>query len=368
MCPKNKKNKRLMAHKRAEIKASLKKGLPPGSLVYLGLENDTQPVLQHLKFNPNECSETSLDINTFQVKTISEEGWVNWIQLIGIHDAGYVGKIGERFGFDNLVLEDILNTEHRPSFEEMENHLFISMKIFEYTPDNMDLCTRQFSMILGPHHVISFHESDIDFFNALTNRIKTSGGRIRQKSNDYLFYALLDIVVDSYYETVEKIEEVLEKIEDEVNNSPSQEIPVQIELHRKHLLRMRRMIYPFRDALVKITRDDIDLIDDVNEKYFRDVYEHSLHVLENIDNLLENCISIKDLYMSNMSMKMNKVIQILTIYTLIFSPITFIAGLYGMNFEFMPELHVRYGYFYVIGIMILIVTVMLAFFKRKKWL
>ncbi|MBN2165009.1 MAG: magnesium/cobalt transporter CorA [Marinilabiliaceae bacterium] len=348
-------------------KPSIKKGLPPGSLIYIGTNPLDVPKIKLVQFNFNTFEEKVINL---QIESIPdpEKDVINWYQLFGINNPDFIKSIGNTFKLDNLVLEDILNTHHRTKLEVYEHYIFLVLKTIKFNNVSCEIVKSHLCIICKDDSLITFQENNHSFFSPIINRIKMGKGKIKTKNYDYLAYTIIDMVVDSYIETIEELNDSLEEIEFEINNEPNQKLLIRLEQNRKTILNIRKLIIPLREITSEILRDDNDFIEKTNEKYFRDVYDHTLHLIESVDNLIEMNNSIKDLYHSTISFKLNQIMQILTIYTVIFTPITFIAGLYGMNFINMPELKYKYGYFIILVAMLLIVSGMFIYFKRKKWL
>jgi magnesium transporter len=279
-----------------------------------------------------------------------------------------MSHLGELYQFDTLILEDILNTEHRPKFEELENYIFLTIKSLSLDKETMTVNSEQISLLTGANYLISFQENHNPLFNSIIDRIKLARGKIRYKQEDYLMYTLLDVVVDNYFEIIETIGENLEDLEDEIYANPGKDSLQKIQLNKKALLTLQKIIFPLRDEIGSLLKSECKQINPNNRKYFRDVYDHLFHMGDSIENLLEINSSVKDIYLSNLSFKMNQIIQTLTIFTAIFTPLTFLAGLYGMNFQYMPELSWRYGYFVLLGFMAISAAGLIIYLRRKKWL
>jgi len=265
------------------------------------------------------------------------------------------------------VLEDILNTETRPKIEITDDYLFIVMKLVLFNPEHKILETEQVSFILGRTFLFSFSEKSDEIFNPIKERIATQLGKIRKKGPDYLLYALMDIVVDNYFLALEKIEERIETLDDEVINNPERSQIESIYNLRNLLLMMRRSIWPYREIVNQLIKDDSDLLDDSIEPYLRDLYDHTIHITETIEQQREITNGLMEIYLSMMSNKMNEVMKVLTVIATIFIPLTFIVGIYGMNFKYMPELDVPWAYYAVWGVMFAVVVTMVIYFRRKNW-
>ena len=344
-----------------------KVGLPPGSITYIGEERLEDAILEMISYNVNDLSKNTYDnCKTLHKNLLSNS--VNWINVDGIHDDTLTHEFHTVFNFDLLMLEDITDTNERPKAEEYDNYLFFSLKMLHYDKNSKTLESEQISLILGRNYVISFQEKTGDVFEYIRKRIDNPKGQLRSKKNDYLFYALIDSIVDNYFIAIENIGNTLEELEDEIFSDPSQKSLEKIQANKNILLTLRRSIYPLRESISKLLRENDKFIEPETIKYFNDVYDHTIQIIEIIESYKDVVSGLKDSYLSSLSLKMNKVMQVLTIMSTIFIPLTFIVGIYGMNFDNIPELHWQNGYFYFWGISVTIVIGLLVFFKRKRWL
>jgi len=347
-------------------RSSSKIGLPPGSIVYLGEKR-----VEKVTIKVTEYDEAGAE--TYEIKSVKEidpftdTPQVTWVSVCGLHETDFLKQIGEKFKVHPLVLEDILNPDTRPKIEVTDDYLFIVMKLVLFNPEQKILETEQVSFILGRNFLFSFSERTDDIFNPVKERIASQLGKIRKRGSDYLLYALMDIVVDNYFLALEKTEERIEMLDEEVINRPDQSQIQNIYNLRNLLLTMRRSIWPSREIVNQLIKDDSDLLDDSIEPYLRDLYDHTIHINETIEQQREITNGLMEIYLSMMSNKMNEVMKVLTVIATIFIPLTFIVGIYGMNFHYMPELEWPWAYFAVWGVMIGITLLMLYFFKRKKW-
>ncbi|MFT3739040.1 MAG: magnesium/cobalt transporter CorA [Breznakibacter sp.] len=350
------------------MKRSKKAGLPPGSLVYLGKVRKDEAEAHFMCFNPETLIEQA---HIKKVKPIFDgikSEYVNWLSVNGIHNTDLIQELGESFNLESLILEDILNTDHRPKFEETENAVFFTLKLIAFDKKLASIDSEQVSFVLGSNYVISFQENHSEIFTPIIDRIRQNKGRIRRKGNDYLMYAFVDILVDNYFEVVEDIEQNLDDIEDSLGSINDKQTLFSLQLNKRALQSLRRYITPLRDQVSSLIRSETEYISEHNIKYFRDLQDHLFHIVESIDNLLEINESIKEMHMSNLSLRMNQIMQTLTLFTAIFTPLTFLAGVYGMNFENIPELKWHNGYLILWGIWVVIATWLLYVFKRRKWL
>jgi len=291
---------------------------------------------------------------------------VNWINIDGALNSPVIDEISQHFKIHHLMLEDIRNVEHRPKADEYDDNLFFTLKML-YGINDKTIDYEHISFVLGKNYLISFQEKEGDIFGALRDRIKLDTGIIRKRSADYLLYRLIDNIVDSYYSVLEEIGLHVEQIEENISKNPQMEDFRQIQELKKDFIYLRKVVYPLREALNKIIKNENGCIEENNIKYFSDVYDHVIHLLDSLDTYKDLTSTLMDLYMNTINYKMNEVMKLLTIITSIFIPLSFIAGIYGMNFEFMPELHSKWGYPAVLMFMAVIGVGMIIYFKRKKW-
>jgi magnesium transporter len=348
-------------------KASSKSGLIPGTLIHIGNKKTDKIKLTEFTFDESEFKEIEIDDIEHFNPSLNKD-IVTWLNMDGIHKVEVVEKIGDLFGLHKLLLEDVLNTQHRPKAEYYEGHLFFTLKMLGLNKTKNKIVSEQVSIVLGKEYLVSFQEKEGDLFEQVRNRIRTKKGKIRQKKSDYLFYALIDAVVDNYFLIIENFSERVEELEEQVLINPNEGTLGEIQKLKKQLIILRKAVYPLREAISSIVKDDENLFDNENAKYLRDVYDHTLHIIDGIESQRDVVSGLKDLYISEISNRMNNTMKVLTIIATIFIPLTFIAGIYGMNFENMPELHAKWGYFGVLGVMIVITIGMIVYFKKKKWL
>ncbi|GAB5557760.1 MAG: magnesium/cobalt transporter CorA [Schleiferiaceae bacterium] len=343
-------------------------GAAPGSLVYTG--NRSQDISFDLVEYGPEGMDEERDLGPEVLNKKARTGYVQWININGIHDTDLVREIGENAGIPVLFLEDLLNVNQRPKMEvdPGSQNIFVTVKMLRYTSEKKHLDSEQVSFILTPDKLYSFQEIKGDVFEPVRNRLRHGNIRIRQNGIDYLLYALIDTIIDHYFFILEEIEEDLEQLEDSIFENTDTRHLQEIQVHRKNIFTLKRAIFPLREAVAEIRTEELDLISDHTRNYLRDVYDHVIQLIDLTDVLKEFNGGLKDVYLNTVSLKMNQIMQVLTIMSTIFIPLTFIAGIYGMNFEYMPELHAKHGYFWVLGIMVVMVVGMVFFFRRKKWL
>jgi len=293
---------------------------------------------------------------------------VTWLNIDGLHEVDIIEKIGQHFGIHALVLEDIVHTSQRPKIEDFESYIFIVLKMLEYDNANNEILDEQFSLVMGKNFVITFQENVGDIFDPLRERIRSNNARLRKTNADYLTYAMIDAVVDNYFVILEKLGEKIEDLEDELLSDPSLHTLNQIHQIKRKLITLRKSVWPLREVISSLEREDSPLISKATNIFIRDIYDHTIRVIETLETYRDMIAGMLDTYLSSVSVKMNEVMKLLTIIATIFIPLTFFAGIYGMNFEYMPELKWRWGYFTMWGLMVLIALGMIFYFRRKKWL
>jgi magnesium transporter len=348
-------------------KRSPKVGLPPGTLVHIG-----EKKVEKARITIMDYDETNLEEK--EAKTIEEsfpfkdKPTVTWINIDGLHEVEIIEKLGSHFGLHPLLLEDILNTDQRPKMEDYGDYIFVVLKML-YPGENKDeIEAEQVSLILGSNFIISLQESEGDVFNPIRDRIRKSKGRIRKTGSDYLAYALLDAIVDNYFLILENISEKIEDTEQQLATNPSSETLQYIRELKNEMIFLRKSIWPLRELINGLERCESTLIHQSTGAYLRDVYDHTIQIIDTVESYRDMISGMVDIYLSSISNKMNEVMKVLTIFASIFIPLTFVAGLYGMNFEFMPELKWHWGYFALLAVMALIGISLVFYFKRKRWL
>ncbi len=355
--------------KSKRIKNNIKKaGLPPGTLVYTGqkkLESVKITVIDYDEQNFQEKQVTKIE-DCFEYKT---KPTVTWINIDGLHDVETIEKIGNQYDIHPLVLEDILHTGQRPKFEEAEQYIYIVLMMLRYDDENQSVIMEQVSLVLGKNFVISFQEDiEGDVFEQIRDRIRNAKGKIRKMESDYLMHALLDAIVDGYFIILEKFGDKIEILEDQLMNNPAKSTLEQIHYLKREMIYLRKSVWPLRELISSLERSESELIKESTTAYIRDLYDHTIQVIDTVESFRDMAAGMLDLYLSSISNKMNEVMKVLTIITTIFIPLTFVAGIYGMNFDNMPELDWKYGYAAVLIFMLALFAGMIYYFKRKKWL
>ncbi|BBO91124.1 magnesium/cobalt transporter CorA [Desulfosarcina ovata] len=342
-------------------------GSAPGTLIHVGEKKTDRVHLSMMHYAGAELIEQSLDgIETALPRL--KPGATTWINIDGIHDVTLIEQIGRLFHIHPLTLEDILNTTMRPKDEAFDEYLFVVLKMVRYDATDCLITAEQISLILGENVLLSFQEAAGDVFEPVRERIRKGKGRIRTAGCDYLAYALLDAIVDHYYVILEKLGERLEALEESIDEDADAGMREEIHDIRRELIYLRKQVWPLREVVAHLLKGDNPFIGETTGMFLRDVYDHTIQAIDTIESFRDTLSSLQDLYLSTISNRMNEVMKVLTIIATIFIPISFIAGVYGMNFSHMPELGWRWGYLTVWLVIIAVVVAMLLFFKRKKWL
>ncbi|MCB1648665.1 MAG: magnesium/cobalt transporter CorA [Pseudomonadales bacterium] len=347
-------------------KRGKKVGAPPGTLLHVGDAHTDSTSLSLATYN-QEQYQLSKPGQASELQRDSFKGQVIWLNIEGVHDATVVQSVGELFGLHPLVMEDILNTDQRPKMEVHEHYLYIVLKVLNFDANESQARVEQISLILGKDFVLSFQESKDDIFQGVRTRLE-SGRRIRALGPDYLCYALIDTIVDNYFMLLEQFGDQVELLEEELLSNPSPETLQRIHHYKREMLLLRKAVWPLREVLTSMIRDDSTLIQQETQLYLRDVYDHTIHIMDTVDTIRDLLAGMLDLYISSTSNRMNEIMKVLTIFASIFMPLTFIAGIYGMNFQYMPELAIRWAYPAVMIIMALIGVGLALYFRWKKWL
>lgn len=351
--------------KRNTKRYSVKAGLPPGTLVLIGNHREELVTIELIDYSGESYQENEVD-NIESLADSLKTSTVSWVNINGIHNTNAIEAIGKMYGIHKLVLEDILNTDHRPKVEPFEEYVFFTMKMMWYNEEEY-LEKEQISIVFSKTYVLCFQEKKGDIFDPIRERIRTDSGLIRRRGTDYLVYRLIDSVVDNYFIIIEKIEEKVEDLEDAITADTDEDHTRSIQYMKREIITLKRALLPLREAVSGLEKGVTELVDPSNEKYFKDVYDHLIQIADTLENNREVLSGLMDMQMANMSNRMNQVMKVLTVIASLFIPLTFIAGVYGMNFVNMPELQYKYGYFAVWGLMIAVFIGMLLFFKRKKW-
>jgi magnesium transporter len=348
-----------------------KSGLAPGTLVHIG-EKPAEPVrITTIDFDAEHLEERSVP-SVEECYPLRDSSTVTWINVDGVHEIDVIRKLGEHFALHPLLLEDIVHTNQRPKIEEFEDYVCIVLRMLSLKRGEaggaVTLANEQISIVLAPHWVITFQERPGDAFDPLRQRIRENRGRVRRSGPDYLAYTLMDVVVDNYFTVLERFGDEIEGLEAELMERPGLETLGEIQRLKRVMIDVRRVVWPARDVISELLRGDVDRFEEPTLIFMRDAYDHAVRVVDLTETFREMVGGMHDLYLSQASNRMNEVMKLLTVIATVFIPLTFIVGVYGMNFDNMPELHWRFGYWYVWGAMVLAAIGLIFVFKRKHFL
>jgi magnesium transporter len=349
---------------------SAKAGLPPGTLLYIGERKTDHVRLTLIQYRDGFFNQQELkSVDEFlAIYTGTESGTITWVDIGGLHDVQLIEQIGKAFQLHPLLLEDIVNTEQRPKREDYGHVIYVVAKMLCLDAPRTGILTEQISLVTGERLLLSFQENGTDVWAPIRERLRTGKGRLAAAGTDYLLYSLLDAVVDNYFAVLEFIGEQLEQIEDRLLAAPNPETLQELHALKREMLRIRRATWPLREALSGLGRGESPLIAESTRLYMRDVYDHTVQVIDSLETLRDTEAEMLDVYLSSMSNRMTAVMKVLTIITTIFMPLSFIASVYGMNFRYMPGLDSRWGYPLVLTFMVAIGLVMIFLFHKKRWL
>lgn len=346
---------------------SKKAGTAPGTLIHIGERKSDRAKITLIEYGADRADRRVIS-SLEEIETPSHPSqMIRWINVDGLHDTSLIEAIGKRFDIHPLTLEDIVNAGQRPKAEDFDTYIYAVIKMLHYQGEGAVITSEQVSLIIRDGLLISFQEQEGDIFDPIRERIEKGSGRIRHSGSDYLAYCLIDTVVDHYYQILETFGEELELLEEALIENPKPEI-----LHRVHELKretiyLRKQIWPLRETINNLSRNESKFISEPTRLFMRDIHDHTVQVIEIIESYRDILTGLIDLYMSGISNKMNEVMKVLTIIATIFIPVTFVAGVYGMNFKYMPELDWPWGYAGAWGVMVCIAVVMVFYFKKKNW-
>jgi len=347
-------------------KRSKKAGLSPGTLMHIGNTYADQSKITVIRYEENFFEKKEVS-SAADLSGEKDKPGKLWIDIIGLQDVALLGNIGNLFGLHPLILEDILNTDQRPKIEDLTDYLYIVLRNF-HNHENDTLPSEQVSIVLGKNFILSFQEKESALFEPVRERLAGDKGKIRKAGCDYLVHALIDNVVDNYFILLEDMEERIEKLEDDLIRQTAPAKLQSIHILKRELIFLRKSLWPLRETISSLQRSDSPLIDEPNALYFKDIFDHIIAIIDTVDTFRDMLSGMLDIYLSSASMKLNEVMKVLTIIATIFMPLTFLAGVYGMNFKYMPELELPWGYFAVLAVMLTIALLMLKFFRKKKWI
>lgn len=348
-------------------KMSKKSGTAPGTLVHIGERKTDRVHITVVDYVSDQLRELELE-TADDALALKETQTTTWLNIDGIHNLELIENIGKQFDIHPLTLEDIVNTGQRPKVEEFDNYLYIVLKMIHVAEDSNEIRSEQVSLVLGNTFLISFQEAPEDVFDPVRERIRKGRSRIRKGGVDYLAYALMDAVVDHYFVILEKVGAAIEALEEDLLTDPTPKTMQSIHDLKRELIYLRRQVWPTREVINTVAKGDLSLVQENTVVFFRDVYDHTIQIVDTIESYRDVLSGMLDLYLSTISNRMNEVMKVLTIIATIFIPITFVAGIYGMNFKFIPELEWKWGYPAFWILVSGLVLIMFGFFRRKKWL
>jgi len=348
------------------MKRSKKTGLPPGTLIHIGEKKTDRVKITIIDYDEKGFQE--IEANSIEeCFPYRDKSTVSWINIGGLHDVEVIERVGKHFGLHPLLLEDVLNTGQRPKLDDYGSYLFIILKMLCCNEEDT-IEAEQISLILSSNLVISFQEDVGDVFNPVRERIRNNKGRVRKVGADYLVYTLMDAIVDNYFIILEKVGERMEDLEEELVTNPTKETLLEIHELKREMIFLRKSVWPLREVVGSLERGESSLIDVSTVSYLRDLYDHTIQVVDTIETFRDLISGMLDIYLSSISNRMNEVMKVLTVIATTFIPITFIAGIFGMNFEYMPELKLHWGYPAVLILMFIIGGSMLVYFRKRGWL
>lgn len=348
-------------------KRAKKAGQPPGTAIYTGDKNNRPATVTVINYDANQYQERI--VQEVKPGEFKNEKGIIWINVEGLHDITLIEQIAHEFNLHPLTIEDILNVEQRAKVEEFDGYLFIALKVLQWDNKTNDFTIQQLSLILGEGFLLSFQELDTNLFDSIQTRLaKTANQRLRTHGSDYLAYRLIDTVIDEYFVVLERLGESIEKIEERIIASPTPQTIRIIYRLRRQLLFLRKAIWPMREAISHLLHVEDNFITPFTKVYLRDVYDHSVQTIDTLETFRDMLASLLDMYLSSITNRMSEIMKTLTIITTIFIPITAIASIYGMNFQYLPGLHWYWGFMITLGVMVAIAIAMLIYFRRKKWI
>jgi magnesium transporter len=347
-------------------KLSKRAGQPPGTLHVDGEPGNAPVRITVIDYDETHFQEKQVD-NITECFPFRDTETVTWINVDGLGNTRVIEELGKCFTIHPLILEDILNTEQRPKVEDLESYIYLNLKMLSYVDKEKDVKVEHISILIGSNFLISFQEDIGDIFDPVRERIRKDG-RIRKYGPDYLAYALIDGIVDNYFVVMEKLEERVEDLEDELVVNPTQQSLHRISRLKKDMIYLRKSVWPLREVINSLERSESPLIKESTAIYLRDVYDHTIQVIDTLETFRDMVSGMIDIYLSGLSYRMNEIMKVLTLIATIFIPLTFVVGLYGMNFKNMPEIEWEFGYYSVLVVMVVMVVLMLTYFRRKKWI
>jgi magnesium transporter len=347
-------------------KRSKKSGLPAGTLIHIGEKKLRETKIKLIDYSKKDFIEKDLD-NISQCFPYKDDQYITWINIDGLHDINVLEELGNCFGFHPLIMEDILNTEQRPKTEVMDEYTYVVLKMIDSDLKANELKIEQVSIIFGKNFVVSFQESPLDMYDPIRKALQNEKSPARKHGPDYIAYLLIDAIVDNYFKVCEIIGERIEIFENKIVANPTQKTLAAIYKLKRNMLFIRKSIWPLREVISGLDRSTSKLIKSNTKLYLRDIYDHVIQVIDTVETYREMLSEMIEIYLSSMSNKLNEIMKVLTIFSAVFIPLTFIASIYGMNFKWMPELSFKYSYIIVWAIIIGVGIFLIFYFKRKKW-
>lgn len=349
-------------------KRSQKAGLPPGTPIHIGERRSETTRITLFDYDEQHWEEKEIT-HPKECALVEDKSTVTWINVTGLHQVEVLEELNECFGLHPLVLEDILNTDQRPKMEDYGDYLYIVLKtLFMAGNPGDEVESEQVSIILGRNFILSFQEKESPLFEPIRERLRNGKGRLRKMGPDYLVHAILDAIIDQYFVVLEKMGEKIEFLEEEVVIRPRPATLQATHQLKREMIFLRKAVWPLREVIGSLERGESSLIKESTVIYLRDIYDHTIQVIDNIETFRDMLSGMMDIYLSSISNRMNEIMKVLTIIATIFIPLTFIVGLYGMNFKYMPELSWPWGYPLVLALMLAVAVYMLIYFRRKKWI
>ena len=352
---------------RKKTKARLNIDAAPGTLIQSTDTSLPPAKITYFEYSEDYLNERQLE-SLSQVLPLGNANRTVWINVDGLYDNALMQQVMDCFGIHPLVIEDIQTTTQRPKTDTYESYLFLTLKMLQWDEKDRNILAEQVSLLIGKNYVISFQEVQGDVFDPIRDRIRRNKGRIRRSPADYLAYSLVDSIVDNYFLILEEFEEQIDEVEEQILTAPRPNTPQAIHDLKRKILSMRKAVWPLREVVNRLEKFESTLIHNATKPYLADVYDHTIQIIDTVETIRDITSGLLDIYLSNISNSMNSVMKVLTIIATIFIPLTFIAGVYGMNFQNMPELSWAWGYPVVVGVMVMAAVGMLFYFKRKKWL
>ena len=335
--------------------------------MHVGEQRHERVKLSVIKYDGANFQEKEVS-NVEEALAFRDKSSVTWLNIDGVHQPEIIEQVGKSFGLHPLVAEDIASTGQRPKMEDFDDYIFVVLRMLRFDEKENETKTEQISILLGPDFVISFQEREGDVFDHIRERLRSNKGRIRKLGADYLAYALIDAVVDNYFMILEKLGETIEEIEDKLVTNPTSETLQTLHDLKREMVFLRKSVWPLREVINRLERSESALINKSTFVYLRDVYDHTIQVMDAVETYRDMLSGMLDIYLSSVSNRMNEVMKVLTVIATIFIPLTFVAGIYGMNFRYMPELEQAWSYPAVLILMLVVALVMVVYFKRKKWI